>query len=224
MMLLKAYYQIPFLGSEKMKLNLLQLQKIEKARDDLMHLFRFFIRGNWEFANENLYKVMKCMSAEEVNEFNADCTSFDWMPFIRNYMAGIAIYALKEDKVEPMHRYEQLLGKNKGYFHDLNLALKPRKNFVEKHSQVYEASILNEDRFLDFFEMNQAEQKKEAAAKYQTVQMHKYNEKLVQKELERVRAGFFSRSTQLTFYIFNKIANHLAENLNIYKPGIEMIK
>lgn len=54
--------------------------------------------------------------------------------------------------------------------------------------------------------------------------MHKYNEKLIKKELERVRAGFFARSTQFTFYIFNKIANHLAENLNVYKPGIEMLK
>lgn len=101
MMLLKAYYQIPFIGSDKMKLNLMQLQKIEKARDDLMHLFRFFIQGNWEFANENIYLVMKCMSPEEVVEFNSDCTSFEWMSFIRNYMQGIAIYALKEDKVEP---------------------------------------------------------------------------------------------------------------------------
>ena len=81
----------------------MQLKKIEKARDDLMHLFRFFIRGNWEFKNENLYKVMACMSQEEVQEFNADATSFEWMPFIVKYMSGLSIYALKEDKVEPMH-------------------------------------------------------------------------------------------------------------------------
>ena len=32
------------------------------------------------------------------------------------------------------------------------------------------------------------------------------------------------RSTQLTFYIFNKIANHLAETLNVDRMGIERLK
>ena len=43
MTLLKAYMAVPIFRSEKMKLLMLQLQKIEKARDDLMHLFRYFI-------------------------------------------------------------------------------------------------------------------------------------------------------------------------------------
>jgi hypothetical protein len=49
MTLLKAYMAIPMLKTEKMKLLMLQLKKIEKARDDLMYLFRYFIRGNWTF-------------------------------------------------------------------------------------------------------------------------------------------------------------------------------
>ena len=106
MTLLKAYMAVPIFRSEKMKLLMLQLQKIEKARDDLMHLFRYFIQGNWTFENENIYRVMNCMSAEESDEFNADSNSFEWMPFIHNYMKGLAIYALKEDKVEPMHQFE----------------------------------------------------------------------------------------------------------------------
>ena len=130
---------------------MIQLQKIEKARDDLMHLFRFFIQGNWTFQNENIYKVMKAMSPEESMEFNSDSASFEWMPFIKNYMKGLAIYALKEDKVEPMHQFEQTIVKNKGYFYDINMALKPRTNFIPKSSRIYEASILDEDRFLDFF-------------------------------------------------------------------------
>ena len=67
---------------------------------------------------------MACMSADEVQEFNADSKSFEWMPFIQNYMKGLAIYALKEDKVEPMHHFEQVIGKNKGYLEDVKLALK----------------------------------------------------------------------------------------------------
>ena len=46
------------------------------------------------------------MTASEQDEFNADSASFDWDQFIIDYMAGLAIYAFKEDKVEPLHQFE----------------------------------------------------------------------------------------------------------------------
>ena len=54
--------------------------------------------------------------------------------------------------------------------------------------------------------------------------MHKYDKRLVQNELTRVRSSIHLKWTQYLSYIFNKIANQLAETLNIDKPGIEKIK
>ena len=106
----------------------------------------------------------------------------------------------------------------------MKLALKPRRSFITKSSRIYEASILDEDRFLDFFQ-NQDDYKIEGKNKYQNNgKSHEYNKQLVEKELLRVRASFKIRTTQLTFYMFNKIANHLAETLNIDKAGIDRLK
>ena len=60
--------------------------------------------------------------------------------------------------------------------------------------------------------------------RFQNGIQHGYNKKLVQKELKRVRASFYKRSTQITFYIFSKIANQLAETLNIDKRGIQNLR
>ena len=59
---------------------------------------------------------------------------------------------------------------------------------------------------------------------HSSLQIHKYNEKLIKQELERVQANIKKGSTQLVTYLINKIANHLVEGLNIDKQGIERIK
>ena len=71
--ILRAYSESMLPGSKKVKKNVQQLDNLLKFRKDLINLFRFFIRGNWVYQNENLYKVMSCLSAEELTEFNADC-------------------------------------------------------------------------------------------------------------------------------------------------------
>lgn len=48
-----------------------------------------------------MVEVLKLLSAEERLEFNCDCRNMKWDTFIRDYIKGMAIWALKEDVVEP---------------------------------------------------------------------------------------------------------------------------
>lgn len=63
---------------------------------------------------------------------------------MENYLRGMSIYAMNEDKVEPRHNLDQVIMKNKNYFDDLRFTMKPRPNFKEKRSQKYEDKILSE--------------------------------------------------------------------------------
>ena len=50
---------------------------------------------------------------------------------------------------------------------------KPRENFVEKQSQIYESRILNQQRYYEFFNQDD-EFKKEPAIRLSSAQAHQY--------------------------------------------------
>lgn len=108
--------------------------------------------GGYRFENKNIYNVLNLMSQEEVKEFACDCRAIKWDDYIRKYMVGMSIWALKEDHMEPIHDFDQILLKNKRFGDNTRLTiLKKLKNFKEKDSQAYENSILKETRFYEFF-------------------------------------------------------------------------
>lgn len=111
-----------------------------------------FIEGGYQFENKNIYNVLALMSQEEIKEFACDCRAIKWADYIRNYMIGMSIWALKEDHLEPIHNFDQILLKNKSFGDNTKLTLlKKLYNFKEKNSQRYENSILKETRFHEFF-------------------------------------------------------------------------
>jgi len=67
----------------------------------------------------------------------------------------------------------------------LKLVYKPRENFVEKQSQIYESRILNQQRYYEFFNQDD-EFKKEPAIRLSSAQAHQYDPRRIQEELQRV--------------------------------------
>ena len=92
------------------------------------------MNGDWRFENKNIYKVINLMSPDERKEFQADCRVINWSKFVNDYAVGIAIWVLKENKVEPIHGLDQIINKNKEKFDDIYATVATKKNFKNKNS------------------------------------------------------------------------------------------
>ena len=56
------------------------------------------------------------MSEDERKEFHCDCKGFGWPQYLEDYLKGMVIFVLKEDKIAPEFRMQQILIKNPTYF------------------------------------------------------------------------------------------------------------
>ena len=81
--------------------------------DSTLGIFEFFMNGNWQYVNQNIYSALDMMTPEEQIEFNCDCRTIDWGDFILSYAKGIAIWIMGEDQVMPSENLSQLIRKNK---------------------------------------------------------------------------------------------------------------
>ena len=97
-------------------------------------------------------------------------------------------------------------------------SLKLRTNFVEKNSQIYENNIINEESFYDYF--CQEGQTVTSAFK----KAHKYDQKMLKKELERVRCQLQKEPTILTFYLLSNISSHVFDGLHLHTESLNRIK
>jgi fatty acyl-CoA reductase len=70
----------------------------------MVHVFDFFMRGDWRYENQKIYSLIKLMSADEKQEFHCDCKGFVWAPYLEDYLKGMVIYVLKEDKIAPEYK------------------------------------------------------------------------------------------------------------------------
>lgn len=148
--------QLPIVGSRKMKEQVKMLEKINSKIDGTLGIFDFFINGNWQYVNQNIYGALDRMSPEERIEFDCDCKNINWNSYIENYCKGIAIWFLGEDHVAPSEELSQLIRKNKFLGQDLVIDTFSKKhNFKSKSTKKYEKSILNKDRFYEFFSSDQ---------------------------------------------------------------------
>ena len=64
----------------------------------------------------------------------------------------MAIFAVKEDQISPEHNLRQILFKQEEYGDVWTRTMRQKVNFKEKTTQIYEASILNPNRFYAFLQ------------------------------------------------------------------------
>jgi len=181
---MKLASKLPIIGTKSLKNTVKMFEMVVEKTEGLESVMNFFINGDWHYENKKIFSVLDKLSPEERTIFNCDVRKINWPDFIVNYIKGLSIWALSEDQIEPVHNLKQIIHKNKRRFSDITFAMKPRNNFKEKNTQIYEKSILDQQRFYEFFKMNQNDSNDVSAA---FKKAHRFDKKLIINELTRVR-------------------------------------
>ena len=103
----------------------------EKA-DYALEIMHFFINGDWRYINRRIYEPIEMLSPEERQMFSCDVRNIVWSEYLRDYVKGLSIWALKEDQIAPSCGLDQIMLKRKNLFDDMRLTMKPKINFREK--------------------------------------------------------------------------------------------
>lgn len=151
------------------------------------------------------------LSPEEKQEFFCDPKEINWEKYLDVFMQGIMIYTLKEDKIAPEYKFENVLMKNFPRYRHSREAFAERKNFREKDISIYEQQILNEDRYNRFFKVNKAMLEKNQAYK----KTYGFDRQAVENELVRIRSSLSQRWSQVYYYVFAKMLFKVTEALYV---------
>lgn len=140
----------PLVGSEELQKKVQGLMKVRERIQGSFGLFEFFMNGDWRYFNRKLYKLTAMLSPEEREEFQCDCRRVDYNEYLANYVKGMAIWVLKEDKVQPDTGMKQIVVKNYATKSLLKEVFHQNHHLFEKDSRIYEKKILSNDRFRQF--------------------------------------------------------------------------
>lgn len=95
---------LPIVGTPALRSAASKLKKMSVKINGMIEVFDFFMRGDWRYENQKIYSLIKLMSAEERKEFHCDCKGFEWPQYLEDYLKGMVIYVLKEDKIAPEYK------------------------------------------------------------------------------------------------------------------------
>ena len=108
------------------------MNDVREKTTGLVDIMHFFINGDWHYENKKINRVIEKMTPEEFEIFYCDASKFGWDEYLKNYVKGLSIWALKEDQIEPIHGLDQIVRKNYNRFDNLKFSMAPRLNFREK--------------------------------------------------------------------------------------------
>ena len=89
-----------------MRENALSLNKNMGKLDDMLGIFKFFMDGGWLYENNKYAHIFDKLSPLEKVEFESDIRDFSYEKLIEDYIKGISIWFLKEDKIAPAFNME----------------------------------------------------------------------------------------------------------------------
>jgi hypothetical protein len=141
---MKLASKLPIIGTKSLKDSVKMFEGVMERTAGLESVMNFFINGDWHYENKKIFDVLDKLSHEERTIFNCDVRKIHWPDYMVDYIKGLSIWALSEDQIEPVHNLKQIIHKNKRRFSDITFALKPRNNFKEKNTEMYEKSILDQ--------------------------------------------------------------------------------
>jgi hypothetical protein len=165
---------------------------MSKKINGMIEVFDFFIRGDWRYENKNIYELINMMSPSERVEFHCDCKGFDWPPYLEDYLKGMVIFVLKEDKIAPEFKMTQVITKNPSHLEHIRDVSRYQKNFVNKSSADWETSILSRDRFNDFLKLEGGKETEKFVKRY--YKAYNFDPVAISNELARVRCQIEKRS------------------------------
>lgn len=144
---------LPIVGTPALRSAATKLKKMSTKINGMIHVFDFFMRGDWHYENQKIYKLIDMMSPEERVEFHCDSKGFEWGPYLEDYLKGMVIFVLKEDKIAPEYKMKQVMIKSPDYFDHCKEVFKYQKNLINKSSRDWEAAILSKSRFNEFLNL-----------------------------------------------------------------------
>jgi len=71
--------------------------RLQKRIGKAVETLEFFTSTQWEFTNDNIYKLISEMNEVDNKMFNIDVKDLHWKSYIEQYCLGTKKYALKED-------------------------------------------------------------------------------------------------------------------------------
>lgn len=71
--------------------------KIHDKITSSVNLMDFFTSNQWEFANDNVFRLMSKMSERDRELFDFDVRKIDWSDYLEDYVLGTKTFMLKED-------------------------------------------------------------------------------------------------------------------------------
>jgi hypothetical protein len=205
--------KIPVVGTPALSNAANKLKKMSVKINGMIEVFDFFIRGDWHFENQKVYQLINLMSADERKEFHCDSKGFEWPPYLEDYLKGMMIFVLKEDKIAPEYRMKQVMIKNPNYFEHCKEVFKYQKNFTYKSSSGWEDAILSKARFNEFLNLEGGKETEKFVKRY--YKAYNFDPVAITNELARVRCQIEKKAYQFAFYIGTKVAHHLIYGLHI---------
>lgn len=76
---------------------------------ELLDTYRFFIEGEWIYKADKTVELAKLLPEDQKQEFDFDIKSIEWTTYLYQYISGISIWVLKEQKISPEHGLNQLM-------------------------------------------------------------------------------------------------------------------
>lgn len=112
----------------------------------------YFFIYDWRYHSDGVIRLFDRMSDEEKVLFDCDIRKIEWKKYIQEFMYGTHVYALKEANIAPKYQMKKIM--------PTDLANSPirminndviTRNLVSKSTAEYESSILNQERFNDYY-------------------------------------------------------------------------
>lgn len=111
--------------------------------DDAADTYTFFVEGTWIFKSDKLYQYYDRADQNLKSVFNIEIQKLNWEDYIYNFVSGMCVWCLKEQKISPEHKIEQVLSNQNYKLLDIHQAYNSFKNSELSTAQAFHHSRMH---------------------------------------------------------------------------------
>jgi hypothetical protein len=134
--------------------------------------------------------------------------------YIVDYIKGMGIWVLKEDKISPEHPFRQILVKNTYYQPDYYDYIQKVCNITDKDTADFDKKILNASRFSSYVSLDSDEMRNKIL----------YDEAKVRKELSRLRVTQLKHTAKFAYCVLKPLMRKLIPGLYLDDGSLERMR